>query len=51
MSNTILAIDIGSMAIKAVIAEIDEFGEIKVLGHGFARSNGVKKGIPCKSHP
>lgn len=45
MSNTILAIDIGSMAIKAVIAEIDEFGEIKVLGHGFARSNGVKKGI------
>ena len=45
MSNTILAIDIGSMAIKAVIAELDEFGEIKVLGHGVARSHGVKKGI------
>jgi len=45
MSNTILAIDIGSMDIKAVIAEIDEFGEIKVLGHGVTRSQGVKKGI------
>ncbi len=45
MSNTILAIDIGSIVVKAVIAEIDEFGDIKVLGHGFARSQGVKKGI------
>ena len=45
MSRSILAIDIGSMAIKAVIAEVDEFGEIKVLGHGIARSYGVKKGI------
>ena len=45
MSNTILAVDIGSMNIKAVIAEIDEFNEIKVLGHGFAKSQGVKKGI------
>ncbi len=45
MSNTILAIDIGSMTIKAVIAEIDEFNEIKVLGHGVAKSHGVKKGV------
>ena len=45
MSNKFLAIDIGSMSIKAVIAEIDEFNEIKVLGHGFAKSQGVKKGI------
>ncbi len=45
MSNTILAIDIGSMSIKAVIADIDETGEIKVLGHGVAKSEGVKKGI------
>ncbi len=45
MSKTILAIDIGSMAVKAVIAEVDEFGDIKVLGHGMARSQGVKKGI------
>ena len=45
MSNKFLAIDIGSMTVKAVIAEIDEFNEIKVLGHGFAKSQGVKKGI------
>ncbi len=45
MSKTILAIDIGSITTKAVIAEIDEFNEIKVLGHGYAKSQGVKKGI------
>jgi cell division protein FtsA len=45
MSNTILAIDIGSMSVKAVIADIDEIGEIKVLGHGISHSKGVKKGI------
>ena len=45
MSKVILAIDIGSINIKAVIAEIDEFNEIKVLGHGIAKSQGVKKGI------
>ena len=45
MSKTILAIDIGSITTKAVIAEIDEFNDIKVLGHGFEKSQGVKKGI------
>ena len=45
MGKTILAIDIGSITTKAVIAEIDEFNEIKVLGHGYAKSQGVKKGI------
>ena len=45
MSNIILAIDIGSMSIKAVIAEIDEFNEVKVLGQGLVKSQGVKKGI------
>jgi cell division protein FtsA len=45
LSKTILAIDIGSIITKAVIAEVDEFGDIKVLGHGFEKSQGVKKGI------
>jgi cell division protein FtsA len=45
LSRTILAIDIGSITTKAVIAEIDEFNDIKVLGHGFEKSQGVKKGI------
>ena len=45
MSDTILAIDIGSNVIKAVISEVDEFNDIKVLGHGVAKSEGVSKGI------
>jgi len=43
LSNAILAIDIGSTKICAVIAEID--GEyIHVLGHGTCKSQGIKKG-------
>ena len=45
MSKTILAIDIGSNTVTAGIAEIDEFNDIKVLGHGIDSSKGVKKGI------
>jgi len=43
LSDTVLAIDIGSTKICAIIAEIN--GEkIQVLGHGIAKSNGIKKG-------
>ena len=43
MSDTVLAIDIGSTKICAIIAEIN--GEkIQVLGHGITKSNGIKKG-------
>jgi len=45
VSRTILAIDIGSMKVAAVIAEVDEYGSIKVTGHGTAKSQGVKKGV------
>ncbi len=45
MSRTILAIDIGSTKVAAVIAEVDEYNSIKVTGHGIARSQGVKKGV------
>ncbi len=43
MSNTILAIDIGSTKICAIIAEIEE-GKVQIQGHGVARSQGIKKG-------
>ncbi len=43
MSNTILAIDIGSTKICAIIAEI-EGDHVQVLGHGIAKSQGIKKG-------
>ena len=45
MAKTILAIDIGSAKVCAVIAEIDEKGGITVTGHGIAKSQGVKKGV------
>lgn len=45
MSKTILAVDIGSTKISAVIAELAEDGTLEVTGHGFAKSQGVKKGI------
>ena len=43
MSDQILAIDIGSTKICAIIAEIDD-GRVHVLGHGIAKSQGIKKG-------
>ncbi len=43
MSDTILAIDIGSTKICAIIAEIEE-GKIQILGHGISKSQGIKKG-------
>lgn len=45
MAETILAIDIGSTKIAAVIAEVADDGSITVTGHGVVRSQGVKKGI------
>lgn len=44
MSTTILGIDIGSSKICAIIAEKSD-DDIKVLGAGIAKSQGLKKGI------
>ncbi len=44
MSTTILGIDIGSSKICAIIAEKSD-NEIKILGAGIAKSQGLKKGI------
>jgi cell division protein FtsA len=43
LSDTILAIDIGSTKICAIIAEIEE-GKVQIQGHGIAKSQGIKKG-------
>ena len=43
MSDTILAIDIGSTKVCAIIAEINE-GNIQIQGHGISKSQGIKKG-------
>jgi len=44
LSNTVLAIDIGSTKISAIIAEIED-GKVKIQGHGIAKSQGIKKGV------
>lgn len=43
MSDTILAIDIGSTKICAIISEIED-GQVTVQGHGITKSQGIKKG-------
>lgn len=43
MSKTVLAIDIGSTKVCAIIAEIEN-SKVKIQGHGIAKSQGIKKG-------
>ena len=45
MSTTILGIDIGSTKICAIIAEKNDEGDIKILGAGISKSQGLKRGI------
>jgi len=45
VAETILAIDIGSTKIAAVIAEKGPDNTLTITGHGIARSQGVKKGV------
>ena len=44
MSKTVLAIDIGSTKICAIIAQINDENKITVIGAGTAKSQGLKKG-------
>jgi len=44
LSETILAIDIGSTKICAIIAEVEN-SNVEVLGHGISKSQGIKKGV------
>ena len=43
MNKAILAIDIGSTKICAIIGEIKD-GQIEIAGHGISKSQGIKKG-------
>jgi len=43
LSETVLAIDIGSTKICAILAEIND-GVVQVQGHGISKSAGIKKG-------
>ncbi|WP_456456781.1 cell division protein FtsA [Nitratifractor sp.] len=45
MSKTILAIDVGSTKVAAVIAEVNAQNGVTITGHGVVESKGVKKGV------
>ena len=44
-TEIIAAIDIGTSKIVALIAEINDDAELKIIGAGFNRSTGLKKGV------
>ena len=44
MSRTVLAIDIGSTKICAIIAEIEDDGSIAITGAGTSKAQGLKRG-------
>ena len=44
MNRTVLAIDIGSTKICAIIADINENQKIQILGAGISKTQGLKKG-------
>jgi len=44
LNRTVLAIDIGSTKIVAIIADIDEYNNIQITGAGFSKALGLKKG-------
>lgn len=44
MSKTVLAIDIGSTKICAIIARVDDSGSIAVIGAGINKAQGLKRG-------
>jgi len=45
LNTTILGIDIGSTKVCAIIAEKNSSGDLKILGAGIVKSQGLKKGI------
>jgi cell division protein FtsA len=44
LSRTVLAIDIGSTKICAIVADISDDNEVKITGAGIAKAQGLKKG-------
>jgi cell division protein FtsA len=45
LATTLLGIDIGSTIITAIIAEASSPDDIRVIGAGFSKANGIKKGV------
>ena len=44
-NRTVVGLDVGSTKVAAVVGEITELGEVKIIGIGECPSNGLRKGI------
>jgi cell division protein FtsA len=44
LSRTILAIDVGSTKICAIIAQVNDENDISIIGAGINKAQGLKKG-------
>ena len=45
--NLLVALDIGTSKIVAIVAEVNDEGSVEVLGIGQHPSKGLKKGVVC----
>ena len=45
MSRTIVGIDVGSSKVCTLVGEMDDDGDVHVIGVGLVRSRGVRKGV------
>ena len=44
-SNLIVGLDIGTSKVVAIVGEINNSGDIEIIGIGSHRSSGLKKGV------
>ena len=45
VTDTLVGIDLGTTKIGAIIAEVDEDGDIQVVGVGKSASRGMRRGV------
>jgi len=45
MGHTIVGIDVGSSKVCTLVGEVDEAGDVRVIGVGLAGSRGVRRGV------
>lgn len=45
MERTIVGIDVGSSKVCTLVGEVDDVGDVRVIGVGLVRSRGVRKGV------
>lgn len=44
IGDVIVSLDMGASKTGTIVGQVNKFGEIEVIGHGYASSSGIKKG-------